>query len=257
MKTYPALFRAISSTDYDSFRKNGYLVLPDALSPADLAEFLATFDRDFKEFNYLWRPFGNHQVINCDSLVSSPAIDRAVRHPRILPVIQDLMGGPVCFSEICLRHMPPFGGKPSQGWHRDKPHNLEHPLRMDYIQLMIYLTDVDERSHCFSISPESVDEPILASHQEQLVRSPAVDIHAKAGTAVLFNISVLHTATCRTTDVQRKTIQVYYGHQARPALSNDSLIPPTLWRSNPDPETRAFYGNLNDKTRMYVKGFEG
>ena len=41
------------------------------------------------------------------------------------------------------------------------------------------------------------------------------------------------------------------------AMSNDSTIPATLWRDHADAETRAFYGNLNDKTRRYLAAFDG
>ena len=60
-----------------------------------------------------------------------------------------------------------------------------HPLRMDYIQLMVYLTDVDEGTHCFSLSPECVEEPIVEI-AENVERNGTVDIHGPAGTVVLF-----------------------------------------------------------------------
>ena len=90
--------------------------------------------------------------------------------------------------------MSPYDGEPRQGFHRDRPHWEDHPLRMDYLQLMVYLTDVDEGTHCFSISPESVDEPILEA-AANVERNGSVDIHGPAGTVVLFNIAVPHTAT--------------------------------------------------------------
>ena len=83
---------------------------------------------------------------------------------------------------------------------------------MDYIQLMVYLTDVDEGTHCFSISPESVDEPILEV-AENVERNGTVDLHGPAGTVALFNIAVPHTATVRVTQRERKTVQAYYGHR--------------------------------------------
>ena len=87
------------------------------------------------------------------------------------------MGGtPSVSREICLRHMSPYDGEPRQGFHRDRPHWEDHPLRMDYLQLMVYLTDVDEGTHCFSISPESVDEPILEA-AVNVERNGSVDIH--------------------------------------------------------------------------------
>jgi len=91
------------------------------------------------------------------------------------------LGAPeaVCFSEICLRHMTPYHGEPRKGFHRDRSHWIEHPLRMDYVQLMVYLSDVDETTHCFSISPEAVDDPIIEI-DKQLKRAGICDLHGPA-----------------------------------------------------------------------------
>lgn len=235
------------------FARNGYVVLPrDTIAPDELREFQTCFDHDFTQCNWAWRLFGGHQTINCDALATSPAIDRAIRHPRILGPIRELMGGPVCFSEICLRHMKPYQGEPSQSWHRDRPHWTSHPLRMDYLQCMIYLTDVHEGTHCFSISPEAIDEPVTDNRTEQFARRGTVDLHGPAGSVILFNIACLHTATVRRTSSERRTIQTYYGHLDRPYLSDDSLIPAALWRDAADEETREFYGVLNRRTRLFL-----
>ncbi len=240
------------SAQYEQFAKQGYIALPGVITPAELDAMVKMFDHDRKTKDWAWRPFGATQIINCDSLLTSPAVDDIIRHPRILPLIVELMGGPVVFSEICMRYMGPRKAELHRAWHRDRPHFVEHPIRLDYIQLMVYLTDVDERTHCFSISPESHDEPIINNHNEQIARGGIVDLHGPAGTAILFNTSVLHTATTRTSDIERKSIQIYYGHADRSVLSNDSYVPPTLWRDNPDPATRAFYGKLNEKTKLFA-----
>ncbi|MBI4553303.1 MAG: hypothetical protein HY710_13655, partial [Candidatus Latescibacteria bacterium] len=106
----------------------------------------------------------------------------------------------------------------------------------------------------FSISPESIHDTILEP-AEQLVRAGSIDLHGPAGTAILFNLSVLHTATVRPTQHERKTLQVYYGHRSGPVLSHYSLVPTRFWRDHPDPDIRAFYGNLNDKSRVYAAAF--
>ena len=239
------------SAEYETFRKQGYVELPGFVTPRELELMLKLFDNDYKQFGWNWRPFGASQIINCDALATSPAIDDTIRHPRVFPIIKELMGGPIVFSEICLRHMPTRKSELHRAWHRDRAHFVEHPLRLDYIQLMIYLTDVHEGTHCFSISPESHDAPILRE-KEQLERGGVVDLHGPAGTAILFNASVLHTATTRPTEIERKSIQIYYGHADRAVLSNDSFVPQALWRDHVEAATREFYGKLNEKTRLFA-----
>tara|TARA_B100001750_G_C15097215_1_gene393593 strand:+ start:58 stop:516 length:459 start_codon:yes stop_codon:yes gene_type:complete len=150
--------------------------------------------------------------------------------------------------------MGPYKGEHHQRWHRDKGHWFGHPLRMDYIQLIAYLTDVDENTHCFSISPEATEQPVLDENSKQLERG-IYDLHGPAGTCALFNVSVLHTATTRPTRAIRKTAQIYYGHRDRGPLANDSGIPATFWRDSEDSETRAFYGVLNERTKVYMAAF--
>ena len=57
--------------------------------------------------------------------------------------------------------MTPYNGEPNQSFHRDRSHWEKHPLRMDYMQLMVYLTDVNQETHCFALSPKSANAPIL------------------------------------------------------------------------------------------------
>lgn len=245
----------MSQADRNFFSQNGFLNLGQALEQTELQYFHDLFEEDRKEYPYFWHPYGHHQETNYDALITTPKFDELIRHPKILPVVEELMGGPVCFGEIGLRWMGPYDGHFHQSWHRDKPHWPEHPLRMDYIQLIVYFSDVDENTHCFSISPESITQEILKDHREQIGRGGVYDLHGPAGTCALFNVSVLHTATTRPTRVIRKTAQIYYGHRERSPLANDSGIPATFWRDHADEEARAFYGVLNERTRLYMAAF--
>ena len=244
----------LTDSDRDYFRRHGFVLLHDLVSAAQVERFLELFDQDRKRAPLRWAQRGS-QTMNCDALCTTPEFDEVIRHPLILQAVGELMGGPVCFGELCIRHMGPAETPGSGGWHRDRGHYPGHPLRMDYIQLMLYLTDVDETTHCFSLSPESVDEPILDKAGRQLERGGCFDVHGPAGTVCLFNVAVLHRATVRKTGRERKSIQVYYGHRDRPYLADDSLIPPMFFNHHPDPEVRAFYGNLNAITRLYMRAF--
>ena len=225
------------------------------LDGPELVRFQAMFDHDLKTLPYFWHKYGYWQYANYEALISSPDFDDLIRHPKIYPRIEALMGDPLCFGEIGLRLMNPYQGEMHQDWHRDRTHWLEHPLRLDYVQLMVYLTDVNEDDHCISLSPESVIEPVLKNNEAQLTRRGEYHLHGPAGTCALFNASLLHTATTRPTDNERRTVQIYYGHRDRPPLANDSTIPSTFWRDSEDTETRAFYGVLNDRSWTYAKAF--
>jgi len=249
--------------DYEFFAEHGYLELGKLLSDEEVQRYLELYERDRAGNQCCWhRTPGltgladtsstpSHMSINLDVLVSSPEFDALIRHPEVLALVAALMGGLICFAEILLRHVVPYAGEPATGWHRDRPHWLDHPLRVNFLQLTVYLTDVGESTHCLTLSPESVREPIL-DQDAQLARGGSHDVCGPAGTAVLWNASLLHGLTVKPTGRERKTVQIYYGHRHRPYLSNQSIIPATLWRNYPDLEVRDFYGNLNDRTRIYM-----
>ena len=237
----------MDQADYDFFRANGYLVLGKVLSDGEVTRFVRDFDRNHGECAYLWRYLGTdtHQTGNCDALPSWVELDDIVRHRLILPVVHELMDDTLSILEVSARHMDIHPGpvKVAQQWHRDTPHLESHPLRMDYIQAMVYLTDVSEGSHCFTISPESVDDPVL-DRDEQLSYRGMKYLHGPAGTVILFNASVMHTATVRATPFERKTIQIYYCHR------DAKLGKLELYNLRADPsETRDLAGSETDRLK--------
>ncbi len=261
----------LSTEDYAFFRHHGYLVLADVFDAEEVGLYRQMYEQDRATYGYCWSQGidlirdGRRittQSSSGDPLVTTPQIEPCIRHPRVLDAVEHLLGGAICFSEISFRHMGPFtiDGPHKEihhEWHRDRPHAMDHPLRAGHLQAMILLSDVTEKTHCFSISPESVDEPVLQDNDAQLAHRGYRNLHGRAGTVVLFNYSVLHTATRRNSNDERRTIQIYYGLRDRPYLSEASPVPPALWRDHPDPEIRAFYGNLNNRTKVLTQAFGG
>ena len=256
----------MNKEQYNFFKNHGYLVLGKILADDEVSRFVDLFDRDRRDFGRFWNDNGIWQTKNCQSLLSAPAFDEVIRHPKVIQILQILLGGEVCFSEICLRHMGPYQGEPIPGmtswqgpvgrrWHRDGGQRFiwpEHPLQIGYVQLMVYLSDVNDQTHSFAISPEAADQELLAK-EAQLARGGFRDLYGRAGTAIVFNVSNLHTVTVRPTQFERKSVQIYYGHRHREYLSEQSYIPASLWRDHPDEEVRGFYGVLNDKTQTYLE----
>ena len=142
----------------------------------------------------------------------------------------------------------PTGRRAAPGVPGHQPLAAEHPLHLDYLQIIYYLTDVEPGCHHFTISPEPADGDVLDT-DGQLARGGSVPFYGKAGTGIVFNAATLHGVTLAATARERRILQIYYGHAARPPLAEVTLMPPRLWRDHPDPEVRRFYGKLNRYTR--------
>ena len=235
----------MTEDQYSFFSNNGYLILGKILTDHEVGRLVSMFDTNRTEYQDRWRYLGHdtHQTANCDVLSCWTGLDKIIRHPAILPVAESLMNGPLSILEVSARHMDVHPGavKIPQQWHRDTPHLDTHPLRVDYLQAMVYLTDVNKDTHCFTISPEAADKPVLKT-DEQLAQGGMQYVYGPPGTAILFNASVLHTATLRSSQNERKTIQTYYCHRDRMLGKLELNIPVELWRDHPDAGARNLYG---------------
>ena len=234
------------------FNAHSYVVLPNVLTSDQVASLNAAIDRDRDTNSFLWWFKGAPNNAS-NLLLTEPVFDLAPRAPVVLDLLSALMGGAVCFEELSVQVTPPSDTAHPTAWHRDTGYWLEHPLHLDYTQMICYLTDVDETTHAFTISPESATGEIL-SQDAHIERGGTTYFHGKAGTAILFNAATVHGATRRVTENTRRILQVYWGHEARPNLSDVSLIPPRLWRDDPDPEIRRFYGKHSRFSRVFHRG---
>lgn len=232
------------------YRANSYLILPDLLSPEKVAELSEAMDRDRKEHGYFW---GTAVSANGSSnlLLTEPCFESVVLHPTVMSLAQELMGGPFCFEELSVQVTPPSKEARPTGWHRDRGHWQEHPLHLDYLQIIYYLTDVETGNHHFTISPEPADGEVLDT-PAQLERGGSLPFYGKAGSGILFNAATLHGATIAKTERERRILQIYYGHENRKPLAEVTLMPPRLWRDHTDPEIRRFFGKHNQYTRDMI-----
>jgi ectoine hydroxylase-related dioxygenase (phytanoyl-CoA dioxygenase family) len=208
------------------FADRGYLIIPGALSVDEVSGLNKAINRD-REISKLWQNRGNGRHQNPNLLITTDAFDKTITHRSVLPVITELIGPDVCFEEFSVMiREPVVVPAPDPNWHRDTKHRSDHSLALRNLSVIYYLTDVDETTHCFSVVPESVDEK--RSEPDGRDGTNAIDLHAAAGTAILFNAGSIHDARQRITSNERRTIHIYYGHRDQTALSNHTIFPKRL-----------------------------
>jgi ectoine hydroxylase-related dioxygenase (phytanoyl-CoA dioxygenase family) len=154
----------LTETQRAHFRERGYLVVPDVLTPDELARLRAVTDAVLAEAavegesrgrfllekdappgrRLVWRVF--------DPIAVHPAYLEVARHPRVLDAVESLIGPDIQLhnSNMHLK-LPEHGG--AVEWHQDFPY-LPH-TNFDLLNAMILLDDSTPENGCLQVVPGS------------------------------------------------------------------------------------------------------
>jgi ectoine hydroxylase-related dioxygenase (phytanoyl-CoA dioxygenase family) len=143
----------VSVADFVHYQKNGFLIVRDVVSPEEVDELLghieALADGSLLRIHMLHRELPIHE--------------RFLLHPRILDVVQALIGPDVLALQSMLFLKPP--GSPGQGYHQDSFHIQTHPDTL--IGAWLALEPVDEENGCLWIPAGSNHEPVYPDGSER------------------------------------------------------------------------------------------
>ena len=236
------------------FESSGYLIIPDALSPQEVADCLAASRRAHEPLGTgKWRQLGHlHE--------SEPAIEALLDHPSVLPKVRALMGDYVLIQST-WNTLQPAHTKPG-GYHQDGSgvyefRRLAVPTPLVQLRVGYYLTDQSRPgmgnmvmvpgSHSTqtvlpkSVKPDLDDVPI----REVICGAP--------GTALLFHQGVFHRTGANEMDFDRYTMHVVY--------SPPWLIPSDRMRNDPEfiqrttPLRRALLGDWKSAEEPFGAGY--
>jgi ectoine hydroxylase len=201
----------------DFFEHKGYLVVPDALSPALVERVKAAVDRLAAEGTSSGQPARNL----ADILGRDDAFLELIDCPRVFPKIWGILGWNIWVQHSHLVVTPPRtqpddepGAPFRYGWHRDggalnRDVKLSAPL---LVKVGFYLSDVDEDGGP-TLMLETADPhaPLPASTD----RPPNVRaLTVKAGTAVLFGNRSIHSLKSPNTSREtRRAVFLQYGYR--------------------------------------------
>ncbi len=159
--------RRVTVDEYIFYRRNGYLIARGVVAPAEVAELL-TFADDLlhgRELlpgieppppdateSQLFARFSRIHMLHR----AHPTAERYLLHPRVLDVLEALIGPDVLALQTMLFLNPP--GKGGQGWHQDAYYISTYPDTL--IGAWVALDRADEENGCLWVVPGSHCEPI-------------------------------------------------------------------------------------------------
>jgi ectoine hydroxylase-related dioxygenase (phytanoyl-CoA dioxygenase family) len=201
------------------FEANGFLVIPDALSPQELADVRAAADRAEATWRAdKTRPGQRSEVLQ---QVQSPIeyhdqLLELLWHPRVFPLVRAILGDDAQMIDNDYFITPPRTPRTHAGWHHDVGMGgIYHPRSIVMVKVFYLLSDVTPDSGGTAMVPGSHRFPSdfrFPQVEDPKAMPGAVQMTGKAGTAYLFNGRTYHAAVNNNSDTPRRVLIYNYGH---------------------------------------------
>ncbi|MGH3007803.1 MAG: phytanoyl-CoA dioxygenase family protein [Gaiellaceae bacterium] len=202
----------------EDFERDGFVVVPDALSPAEVRRLEAAVDRVWE------RESGGSSPLH---LLAFAGLDDVfldlVDHSACLPLVAEVLGWNIyvyhCHLDI---HPPESAAEPSWRWHQDGGRQnveLESPRPRLSVKVAWFLTDVPTAEHgALRVVPGSHLRDSLSRECEP---PDAVPVLVSAGSAVIFDRRLWHARGDNRSGRARKAL--FYGYTHRWIRPRDDL----------------------------------
>ncbi|MFO1082464.1 MAG: phytanoyl-CoA dioxygenase family protein [Reyranellaceae bacterium] len=234
----------------DAFWRDGYLVVEDAVTPAQLATLRAEIAAWVEESRGHAAPFGPPTIdgrprfdMGAEHSAERPAL-RRINNPsdiseayrevmldaRTVDMVADLVGPDVKFHH-CKINLKLPGAKTEVAYHQDfayTPHTND-----DVVTALLFLDDIDEGNGCLTVVPGSHKGPVLSlfagerftgaidADLERQAIARSVPCLGKAGSVCLMHTKLLHGSAANGADRSRGLyICVYTAADAVPIARN-------------------------------------
>ena len=227
------------------FDERGYLQVEDALSSEQVAEFNVAVDRHRKDFPDHWIELSDSFCEGTNVLPDTADFDEAIEDPKLLEILRAIIGEEITFEEFAIMLREPTANLDEvKGWHRDIVREYDRRMEIDAVSVMIYLSDVTEKDHCFSIVPETHNR-LVDLNPLDVAADAGVDVLGAAGTAVIFHARAIHGGRLKTGSRQRRTLQAYYSRWRDQRTAEWSDIPRRLYEKTDPALPPRFYAKWN------------
>ena len=229
----------------EEFDVHGFLRVEQALNAEQVARFNEAVDRHRDAHPHRWIELSDSFREGTNVLPDTADFDEAIENPKTLEILRAIIGEEITFEEFAIMLRDPTGNLDEvKGWHRDIVREYDRRMEIDAVSILMYLSDVTETDHRFSIVPGTHNR--LADLNPLDVPSDAgVDVLGPAGTAVIFHARAIHGGRLMPASTQRRTLQAYYSRWRDQRTAEWSEIPPRLYRKNDPALPSRLYAKWN------------
>lgn len=240
----------LSKEQIDAFWRDGYLMVDDAVTPAQLTRLKGEISSWVEASRSHSAPFGPPTIdgrprfdMGTEHSAAKPAL-RRINNPsdisdiyrevmldaRTVDMVADLIGPDVKFHH-CKINLKLSGAKTEVNYHQDfayTPHTND-----DIVTALLFLDDIDEANGCLTVVPGSHKGPMLslfegerftgavASDEEKQALAQSLPCVGKAGAVCLMHTKLLHGSAANSSNASRGLyICVYTAADAVPIARN-------------------------------------
>ena len=236
------------------FETTGYLVIPGALSPEEVAAALEASRRAHEPLGTAhWRQIGHLYE-------TEPAIEALLDHPAVLPKVRALMGDYFIVGATFCTMQP--GNSPAGGYHQDGSgvyefRRLATPTPLVQLRIGYFLTDQSrpDMGNMVMIpgsqhSPITLPKDVVPDENDLPIREV---ITGKPGDALIFHQGVFHRTGVNKMDFDRYIMHIVY---APPWLAfSDRLKNDQAFLQRTTPLRRALIGEWTNPSEPYGAGY--
>jgi ectoine hydroxylase-related dioxygenase (phytanoyl-CoA dioxygenase family) len=231
-----------------AYEQDGYLVFPELLDQAELATLRTALAEVLRraegltqtndEFSITRTDDGGYAVRRIfDPIIRHQAFHDLVLNPRILDVVENLIGPDIQLQHPKLNLKPPSSREARFEWHQDYPF-FPH-TNFDLLAVMIYFDDSTEENGCLTIVPGSHRLGPLGhvfardgAFSSQLEDKSAVQdptrwrtVPVPAGGMELHHCNMLHSSTANRGAMPRSAMVIQYRAADNVALGGNMANP--------------------------------
>jgi phytanoyl-CoA hydroxylase len=227
-----------------AYEANGYLVFPELLDADELARLRQALADVLRESEGLTQTNDKFSITQTDDggysvrrifepIARHPAFHDLVLNPRILDVVENLIGPNIQLHHTKLNLKPPSSREARFEWHQDYPF-FPH-TNFDLLAVMVYFDDSTEENGCLTIIPGShkdgprnhlfAKDGAFSSQLEQkrVVEDPArwLRVPVPAGGMELHHCNMLHSSTANRGTRPRTAMVIQYRAADNAELGGD------------------------------------